>query len=77
MGAIIEETEDVLIIEGTTLHAATLNTYQDHRMAMSLIIASLGVEEPSAIQNIDCIQKSYPNFIEDMKKLGANLEVME
>lgn len=76
MGAKIEELEDGLIIENSPLTGANLHTYHDHRMVMSLTIAALGAEGESIIEGLDAIAKSYPNFVEDMRSLGAPLEIL-
>lgn len=76
MGAHIHEKPDGLIISQSNLHGASLDSHHDHRMAMSLIIAALHAKGKSCVHNIDCIAKSYPTFIEDMRKLGATFEVV-
>lgn len=76
MGAKITENKEGLSVYLSQLKGADLKTHQDHRIAMSLIIAALNAKGKSIIRNIDCISKSYPSFIEDMKKLGASLEVV-
>lgn len=73
MGAIIEETDDGLIIEGTSLRGTRLQTYQDHRMVMSLAVAALGAKGSSVIEDVGCVQKSYPNFLHDMQKLSCKM----
>jgi len=47
------------------------DTYEDHRMAMSL--ASLAVYAPVSIANPKVVNKSYPGFWDDMKKCGFDL----
>lgn len=70
MGAHITPLEDGLIIEGGyPLQGATLESYHDHRMAMSLAIASLMASSPSHILNSDCVAISYPHFFEDLEKI--------
>ncbi|NGX33774.1 MAG: 3-phosphoshikimate 1-carboxyvinyltransferase [Candidatus Anoxychlamydiales bacterium] len=71
MKAKIKETKDGLEVEGSKLYAARLNSHKDHRIVMALTIAALGVEKPSFIEDVDCINKTYPNFKKDFKSLGA------
>ncbi|NVM28387.1 MAG: 3-phosphoshikimate 1-carboxyvinyltransferase [Candidatus Helarchaeota archaeon] len=72
----IEELPDALIINGSSDHqGAVLETYNDHRIAMALIIAALPLQEKTLIKNIECIKVSYPTFLEDLKKLGGNFRV--
>lgn len=73
MGADIKEREDGLVIRSSKLVGATLNTYQDHRMVMSLSVAALGAKGSSIICNVESAIKTYPNFKEHMETLGASI----
>lgn len=75
MGAIIEERPDGLVIENARLHAATVDSHYDHRIAMSLAVAALAAEGKTVIRDIDCVQKSFPNFVDTMSSLGAGIVV--
>lgn len=68
MGACIEETEDGLKVKQSPLKGTTVNSHGDHRLAMSLIVAGLGAEGETEVHGIECINKSYPSFLEDLKK---------
>ncbi|NVM54194.1 MAG: 3-phosphoshikimate 1-carboxyvinyltransferase [Candidatus Helarchaeota archaeon] len=73
----IKELPDALIINGSSRHkGAVLESYNDHRIAMALIIASLPLEEKTLIKNIECINVSYPSFLEDLKKLGGKFQLI-
>ncbi len=70
IGAYVEELSDGLIIKGKSkLKGGKVSSYGDHRIAMTFIVASLITEGPISIDDVDCISTSYPNFIEDFKKL--------
>lgn len=71
MDAKIVEKEDGLIVEGSNLKGAKVYSHKDHRIAMSLIVAALGVEKPSEIEDVLCIDKTYPGFKNDFKSLGC------
>ena len=73
MGALIEETIDGLRIQQAPLKGACVNSYGDHRLAMSLIVAGLGADGETDVQGIDCIGKSYPTFLQDLCKIGAKI----
>ncbi|MDI3518744.1 MAG: 3-phosphoshikimate 1-carboxyvinyltransferase [Caldanaerobacter sp.] len=63
MGAKIFETEDGMIIEGTGfLRGAEVESYNDHRVAMSLWIAGLLAEGRTIIKKAECVDVSYPDF---------------
>ena len=70
MGADIEELEDGLIIKGPTkLKGVKVDSYKDHRIAMSLAIASLVAEGNTEISDKDCVNISFPNFWEILRKI--------
>lgn len=70
MGADIEEREDGFIIKGPSkLQGAVCNSYNDHRIAMSLSVAGLLAEGRTVIQNSECIDISFPGFKNTLRKL--------
>ena len=74
MGADIIVNENCLIINGgCSMQGATINPHNDHRIAMSCAVAALGAKGETKIQNIECINKSYPQFFSDLHVLGANV----
>jgi 3-phosphoshikimate 1-carboxyvinyltransferase len=76
LGANIEESSDSLMITGpTSLQGAELDSHDDHRVAMAGVIAGLVTEEPTIVRNIECVRKSYPDFIRDLRALGAHVEL--
>lgn len=77
MGADIEPTEDGLIIRKSRLKGAKVHSYHDHRMAMSLAVAGLAAEGVTEVEAIECVAKTYPEFFEEFKRLGANMEMAE
>ena len=70
-GATVEETEDGLIISpAKEPKPATFETYDDHRMAMSL--ALIGLQLPGVIINDPgCTSKTYPKFFDDLRELTS------
>lgn len=69
LGAGVEERKDGLRIIPGDLQAAEIDTYQDHRMAMSL--ALVGLRHPGVvIRDPACTAKTYPRFFQDLKALA-------
>ncbi|REK05995.1 MAG: 3-phosphoshikimate 1-carboxyvinyltransferase [Planctomycetota bacterium] len=67
-GANVEERSDGLRIVPGSLHGATIDTYDDHRMAMSL--ALVGLKIPGVVINDPgCTAKTYPDFWQDLERL--------
>jgi 3-phosphoshikimate 1-carboxyvinyltransferase len=73
MGANIQETEDGLCVQKSSLKGALVHSYQDHRMAMSLAVAALGAEGETKISSVDCVSKTFPTFMNDFNQLGAQI----
>ncbi len=75
LGAKIIEKEDGLVVTGVEKLQGGVEvwSHKDHRIAMTLAIASTRCEEPIVIKDYECIAKSYPNFFEDFKVLGGNV----
>ena len=70
LGATVEETEDGLIIDGgAALHGGAVESYSDHRIAMSFAILSLVTDGEVRISDPDCVNISAPTFYEDLKSL--------
>ncbi len=77
LGAEVKERTDELHIRGAKrLKGTDLTSYGDHRMAMALAVAGLVAEGKTVIDGAENISVSYPNFVEDMRKLGARVEVI-
>lgn len=75
IGADIEEEENALIIKGkANLRGGMVNSWNDHRIAMALAIASIKCKEPLIIMGSDCVKKSYPHFWDEFKKLGGKID---
>ena len=70
MGANIGETDDGFIINGPTkLKGATVESFDDHRIAMMLSVAGLIAEGETEIVNSDCVKISFANFYEVLEKI--------
>ncbi len=71
MGADVEETEDGMIIHGgKPLHGALIDSHLDHQIAMTFAVAALNAEGQTEITGAECVNISYPNFYQDLKKLS-------
>jgi 3-phosphoshikimate 1-carboxyvinyltransferase len=75
MGAKISVNDDVVKIRGGGLVGCELDSNHDHRVAMSCAIASIGATGDSSIQNAEAVSKSYPEFFQDLARLGVDLDV--
>lgn len=77
MGISTEETDDTLIVYPGQFRSCTVDSYNDHRIAMSAAIAGTVARGPIEIVNAQCVRKSYPAFWADFAQLGGNYEQLE
>jgi len=77
LGARIEELPDGLIIQGSQLRSAALHGHADHRIVMALALAGLALDEPVVIDTAEAMNITFPNFVELMQNLGAQMETHE
>ena len=76
MGIQVVEFEDGMAITGGKLKPAHVDSFRDHRVAMSLAIAGMTCaedeKEPTLIDSAESIAVTYPTFIDDFSRLGAD-----
>jgi 3-phosphoshikimate 1-carboxyvinyltransferase len=73
IGVVVEEQPDGLVIQGgSTLRGALCQSYGDHRVVMSLAIAGLVAKEPVVIEDVDCVETSFPGFHSKLLDLLTN-----
>lgn len=66
--------EDRLIVYPTDFLGCTIDSVGDHRIAMSAAIAATVSNGPVTILNAQCVEKSYPSFWSEYRRLGGNYE---
>ncbi|HOW59753.1 MAG TPA: 3-phosphoshikimate 1-carboxyvinyltransferase [Candidatus Omnitrophota bacterium] len=70
IGASVEELPDGSLIRGVEVfHGAEVDSFGDHRTAMSMGVASLAARGTIVVKNTDCIATSYPSFLDDYHHL--------
>jgi len=72
MGISAQIRDDSLVVSGGSPHGAEIETYNDHRMAMSFAIAGLRIPGMT-IKNESCVAKSFPGFWEVFDQLYDNV----
>ncbi|MBQ7957933.1 MAG: 3-phosphoshikimate 1-carboxyvinyltransferase [Clostridia bacterium] len=77
LGGKAEGTENSITICGKGgLRGGEVNSFNDHRIAMSAAIASVYCTEEVKIIGAEAVEKSYPDFYEDFRKLGGIYNVL-
>ena len=70
MGAQVAEREDGLeIIGGVPLQGARVQSFGDHRIAMAFAVAGLFAEGETVVQDVDCVNTSYPGFYQQLEQV--------
>lgn len=76
MGIEVEERHDGLLIKGGETKGAVINSFGDHRIAMAFAILGLVSEGETVIRGAQCIDISFPGFVEKLKSLvGSALQI--
>ena len=76
MAVKVESSQDTLTIYGGNPNPATIDTYDDHRMAMSFAIAGVKISG-MAINNPDVVNKTFPEFWNMLKAIGIKLDLKD
>jgi 3-phosphoshikimate 1-carboxyvinyltransferase len=76
MGVTIDLEGDLMIVHGGgTVKGADVHSHHDHRIAMACTVAALKADSEMVIEEAQAVKKSYPDFYEDLKKLGAIIDI--
>ncbi len=76
MGVTIELKDDVMIIHGGNgVKGAKVHSHHDHRIAMACAVAALKAEGETTIEEAGAVKKSYPDFFNHLKSLGASVSL--
>lgn len=75
MGVEIILQDDLMLVKGgNVVRGANVHSRHDHRIAMACAVAALAADGETIIEDAEAINKSYPNFYEHLKKLGATVQ---
>ena len=69
MGADVRVDGDTLVVRGSALTGAEVDSHHDHRIAMACAVAALGADGPTTIHGWDAVATSYPGFVADLDLL--------
>ena len=74
MGADVEERPDGLVVRKSSLHGASIDSRHDHRMVMTLAVAGLAARGQSVVRGIECIKKTFGDFVAQMQGVGCDMQ---
>ena len=69
---VVEEEDQLLIVAPRVIKNSSIRTFNDHRLFMAFVIASM-LTEKSVVEGAESIDVSYPNFLLDLIQLGAQI----
>jgi 3-phosphoshikimate 1-carboxyvinyltransferase len=76
MGVKIVADDDVMIVHGGKgVKGGGVHSHHDHRIAMACAVTALKANGETVIDEADAVKKSYPDFYDDLKKLGADVSL--
>jgi 3-phosphoshikimate 1-carboxyvinyltransferase len=76
MAVKIELDNDMMFIHGgEKVKGAIVHSRHDHRIAMALAVAALRAEGETIIEEAQAVKKSYPDFYDHLKSLGATVSL--
>ena len=76
MGVRIDLENDLMIVHGGGMvKGADVHSHHDHRIAMACAVAGLKADSEMVIEEAQAINKSYPDFYNDLKSLGATVSL--
>lgn len=74
MGAVIDEYTDGFALTGNQkLTGTTVQGHDDHRVAMSMVLAGLVADGETIVEDAHCVNDSFPGFVETLQSLGADV----
>ncbi len=73
MGTDIDQRPDGLVIRKSRLRGARLDSLADHRMVMTLSVAALVASGQSLISGVECVKKTFPDFVSEMTGIGCDM----
>lgn len=73
----VQELPDGLVISNSRPQPATLNGRGDHRIVMALSIAAMATEGTTIIDTAEAMRVTFPNYLDLMRNLGANMKIVD
>lgn len=75
LGIRVTETADGAFVQGGTVSGGTVNSFGDHRIAMSFAVAATAANGAVEIHDTAAVDTSFPGFVECLRSIGAVIEL--
>ena len=77
LGIKVEETPDGAVVHGGRFSGGEVESYHDHRVAMSLAVAGTVADDEVLIRGVDNVDTSFPGFRDLMSSLGILIDAID
>lgn len=77
LGIKVEESPDGAVVHGGKLRGGTVDSFEDHRVAMSFAVAATAATDPVTIRDVDPVDTSFPGFAACLRAGGADITVVD
>lgn len=77
LGIRVDESPDGAVVHGGHFSGGTVDSFDDHRVAMSLAVAGCIADGEVVVRNVDSVATSFPGFSACMASLGGKVDVVE
>jgi len=74
LGIAVDESPDGAVVHGGRFSGGTVNSFGDHRVAMSLAVAGTIASDPVVVLDVDAVDTSFPGFTASMAGIGSQIE---
>ncbi len=74
MGADVQERTDGLVVRKSRLRGAKIESRHDHRMVMTMAVAGLMASDATTITDVECVKKTFPDFVAQMRCIGCDMQ---
>jgi 3-phosphoshikimate 1-carboxyvinyltransferase len=73
LGIRVEESDDGATVHGGRFSGGGLQSFGDHRIAMSLAVAGTVAEGPVTVRDVAAVETSFPGFEACLREIGADI----
>ena len=77
LGIRVDESPDGAVVHGGRVEGGAVDSFGDHRVAMSLAVAGTVAVGDVVVRNVDAVDTSFPGFTSCMASIGAHIQVVE
>ena len=77
LGITVQESDDGAVVEGGRFCGGRVDSFGDHRIAMSLAVAATVAEDAVEVRDVASVDTSFPGFVDCLASVGADIELLE